>query len=115
MAHNGPLDLTICDNSTYGAIYIDAEASSAPAHLSLDSVFEGTFVAKAIDPGESQGASVTYTRAEWYPGYERVLHEPLKTRHIHAGAVGWGSVEAATSALGFAEVRSVHGSAYIDL
>ena len=114
LARNGPLDLTICDGSAYGAVYIEAGASNAPARVSLDSAFEGTFVAKVVDPGESQGASVTFDRVRWHSGYERVLHEPLKTRHVHAGAVGWGSVEDAASAMGFAEVRSVHGSAHID-
>ena len=114
-SHHGPLDLTICDESSYAAVKIDAEATEGPARLSLNTGFEGTFVARTIDSDEAESASVSYTYAEWYPGHARVYKQPLKTRHIHAGAVGWGSEEAAVNGRDFAEVRSVQRSAHIDL
>lgn len=108
-----PLDLKICDGSTYAAVSIDAEARSAPAHLSLDWGFEGTFVAKTVDSDEIEKASVSYTHVERDPSYARVFRTPFQTRHLHAGAVGWSGEEAAVSGPSFAEVRSVRHSAHI--
>ncbi|VDB83263.1 unnamed protein product [Peniophora sp. CBMAI 1063] len=111
----GSLDLAIEDGSTYATVTIDAEARNGPAHLSLDSAFEGTFVAKTIDSDESEAAGASYSYAELYPGRVRVYQRPLRTRHIHAGAVAWGSEDAAASASSYAEIRSHQRSAMIDV
>ncbi|KZV70780.1 hypothetical protein PENSPDRAFT_433691 [Peniophora sp. CONT] len=115
VSRDGPLDLTLSNGSTYGSVSIDAEATNAPAHLTLDTAFEGTFVAKTVDSNESEGASAVYAPGATYSGHMRVFRTPFQTRHIHAGAVGWGSEEAAVNGASFAEVRSVQRSAHIDI
>lgn len=109
-AREGSLDLTLRNGSTYGSVSIDAEAVNAPARLKLDTAFEGTFVAKTVDSDESEGATAAY-HGEPCPGNTRVFRAPFQTRHIHVGAVG----RETSSASSFAEVRSIQGSAYINL
>lgn len=112
-SREGSLDLEICGGSMYSVINIDAEARNGSAHLGLDASYEGTFIAKTVDSGDSERAEVIYTHGELYPGYSNVFLPPLRTRQLHAGAVGWGSEEAAVNGPSFAEVRSVQRSATI--
>ena len=114
-SQNGPLNVALCSGSMYSTVNVFAEATDAPAHLSLDSSFEGTFIAKTVESSDLESASASYAYGEIYPGHERVYRAPFQTRHIHAGAVGWGSEEAAVNARSFVEVRSIRRSAHIDL
>lgn len=111
----GLIDLTLSDDSTYAAVSIDAQATDAPVHLSLDPAFEGTFTAKTIKPDASERATVAYTHGGLYSGLSRVFQTPFRTRHLHTGAAGWGSEEAAANGPSFAEIRSIHRSAHIDI